>query len=61
MNNYYFTSQLMAERQAALAAQRTHRAQVKDARAARRAGAPAADQRPRASWLFFGRRAHAVA
>jgi hypothetical protein len=42
MNNYYLTSQLVAERQAAVAAGLTHQAKLKDARAARKASASAA-------------------
>jgi hypothetical protein len=61
MNNYYFASQLIAERQSALAANLTYRARLRDARAARRAHAASADRPARASWLFSGRRAHAAA
>ena len=63
--NSYFASQLVADRQAALAADLTHRAQLKEARAARRASAAAASAsagRPaRARWLLFGRPAPASA
>lgn len=59
--NYYLTSQLVAERQAALAVDLARRAQVKDARAARQAGVASADRRSRTRRLFFGRLAHAAA
>jgi hypothetical protein len=58
--NYYVTSQLVAERQAALAADVTRRAQLKDARAARAASA-AADRPARTRRLVFARPAHANA
>jgi hypothetical protein len=61
--NYYLTSQLVADRQAALAADLTHRAQLKEARAARRPSAASASAvRPaRTRWLFLARLAHAGA
>jgi len=61
--NDYLASQLIADRQAALAADLVHRASVKKARAARRAGAASASAgRPaRIRRLFFGRLAHAGA
>jgi hypothetical protein len=61
MNNYYLASQLVAERQAALAVDLAHRAQLKDARAARQAGVVTADRRSRTRRLFFGRLAHSAA
>jgi hypothetical protein len=64
MNNYYVTSQLVAQHQAALVADVAHRAQVKDARAARKATATAAHRpartRPMFFGMFFGRPAHAA-
>jgi hypothetical protein len=61
--NSYLASQMVADRQAAVAADLTRRAQVREARAARRAGAAAASAgRPaRARRLLFGRLAHAGA
>jgi hypothetical protein len=59
MNNYYLTSQLVADRQIALAASVAHRAQLKDARAASKASAVAADRPVRIRRLFLGRLAHA--
>jgi hypothetical protein len=73
MNNYYLTSQLVADRQAAIAAEVTHRAQLKDAHAARQASAALADRSGSARTrrmlpgrlfsgrLFSGRPAHASA
>jgi hypothetical protein len=65
MNNYYLTSQLVADHQAALAADATHRAQLRDARAARKASAASAHQPGRGRLffgrVFFGRTAHAAA
>lgn len=52
--NYYLTSQLVAERQAALAADRTHRAQLKDARAAHKRTTPAQQRPARTRHLVFG-------
>ena len=43
--NYYLASQLVADRQAAVAAGVTRRAQLKDARAARKARAASAGRR----------------
>ncbi len=57
--NYYLTSQLVADRKAALASDLTHRALLKEARAARKASAAARPARTR--MLFFGRLAHAGA
>jgi hypothetical protein len=57
--NYYLTSQLVADRQAALAADLTHRAQLKEARAARRATASSAKRPARSRRLFVGRLARA--
>jgi hypothetical protein len=61
--NSYFASQLIADRQAAVAADVAHRAQLKEARAARRAVAAAASAgRPaRTRRLLLGRLAHAGA
>jgi hypothetical protein len=59
--NYYLTSQLVAERQAALVADVAHRAQLKTARAARKASAAVTDRPARARRLSFGRPAHAGA
>jgi hypothetical protein len=62
--NYYLTSQLVAERQAAVAADVTRRAEVRDARAARKANktsAASAVRPARVRWVFFGRLAHASA
>jgi len=53
--NSYFASQLVAERQAALAAETVHRALVKEARAARKASAAFAARPPRIRRLFSGR------
>jgi hypothetical protein len=54
MNNYYLTSQLVAEHKAALAADAPHRAQLKVARAARK-GTVLAEGRPaRVRRLVFG-------
>lgn len=58
--NYYLASQLAAERQAALAANPTHRAQIKDARTAHKAR-PVADQPVRTRRFYLGRLAHATA
>jgi hypothetical protein len=51
--NYYLASQMVADRQAALAADVTHRAQLKEARAARRASAASAARPARARRLVF--------
>jgi hypothetical protein len=59
--NYYLTSQLVAERQAALVADVAHRAQLKSARAARRATAVTERPARRTRRLSFGRPAHAAA
>jgi hypothetical protein len=64
--NYYLTSQLVADRQAALAADLTHRAQVRGARAARKASVasvarPARTRRLVVGRLFIGRLVHAGA
>jgi hypothetical protein len=69
--NYYLASQLTADRQAAVAADLTHRAQVRDARAARKASTastasaaavrPARNRRLVVGRLFLGRLAHAGA
>jgi hypothetical protein len=61
--NYYLASQLTADRQAALTADLTHRAQVRDARAARKASTasaaaavrPARTRRLVVGRLFIGR------
>ena len=61
--NYYLASQLVADRQAAVAAGLTHRAQVRDARAARKASTasaaavvrPARTRRLVVGRLFIGR------
>jgi hypothetical protein len=58
--NYYLASQLVTERQAALVADATRRAQIREARAARNtsaaAGQPARTRRP-----LFARFVHASA
>ena len=61
--NYYLTSQLIAERQATVAADVTHRARLRDARSARKARTVAAARPARAGtrWLLFGRPAPASA
>jgi hypothetical protein len=59
--NYYLVSQQVADRQAALVADVAHRAQVKAARAARKASAAAADRPVRTRRSFFARPAHAGA
>jgi hypothetical protein len=59
--NYYLASQLVADRQAAVAAGITRRAQLRDARAARKARAASAGRPARTRWLFVGRPAHAGA
>ena len=53
--NYYLASQMVADRQAAVAADLEHRAQLKDVRAARRAGAGSAARVGRTRRLFVGR------
>jgi len=58
--NYYLTSQLVAERQTALAADVAYRARLKDARAARKARLAAANRPARTRRLFLGRPAHAA-
>ena len=58
--NYYLASQLVADRQAAVAAGVARRAQLKDARAAREARAVSAGL-ARTRRLFVGRPAHAGA
>jgi hypothetical protein len=52
---YYLARQIVADRQAALAADLTHRALVKDALAARRASAASAARPARIRRLFAGR------
>ena len=59
--NYYLASQLVADRQAAVAAGLTRRAQLRDARAARKARAASAGRPARTRRLFVGRPAHAGA
>jgi hypothetical protein len=60
--NYYLTSQLVADRQAALVADVAHRAAVKTARAARRGSAASVDRPARVRRLFSAARpAHAGA
>ena len=60
MNNYYVTSQLVAQHQTALAAETAHRAQLRDARAARKSHAAA--KRPALGRrLFVFLPAHATA
>jgi hypothetical protein len=64
--NYYLASQLTADRQAAVAADLTHRAQVRDARRANRTSAasavrPARTRRLAVGRLFLGRLVHAGA
>jgi hypothetical protein len=54
----YIASQLIAERQRALAASLKHRAQLKEARAGRRASAAPAQRPARSRWVFFHRSAH---
>lgn len=56
---YYLASQLVAERQSAIAADVTHRAQLKNARAARKASPAAASAYRPVRQLFSGRLAHA--
>jgi len=60
MNNYYLASQLVADRQAALAADVTRRARVWTARA-RKASAASAARPARTRRLFSGRPAPAGA
>jgi len=59
--NYYLTSQLVADRQAALTADLANRIQVREARAARKATAASADRQTRTRRLFIRRPAPAVA
>ena len=59
--NSYLVCQLVADRQAALAADLTHRVLLKDARAARKARAASAGRPARTRRLFVGRLAHASA
>ena len=59
--NYYLASQLIAERQGAVAAEVTHSAQLRDARAARKARVASAARPSRLGWLVVGRLAHAGA
>jgi hypothetical protein len=59
--NHYLASQMVAERQAALAAEVTHRAQLKEARAARQASAPTVGRPARTRWQFLRRLSHAGA
>jgi hypothetical protein len=61
MNNYYLTSQLVADRQAALATDVKHRSQLKDVRTARKANAAVLDRPARTRRPFFARLAHASA
>jgi hypothetical protein len=58
--NYYLTSQLVAERQAALVADVAHRAQLKTARAARKTSTIAAARPARIRRLFASRPATAT-
>jgi hypothetical protein len=59
--NHYLASQLVAERQSALAADLTRRAQVKAARDARKASAATPVRQPRTRRLSFRRPAPATA
>jgi hypothetical protein len=59
--NHYLASQMVAERQAALAAEVTHRAQVKEARAARKARAVTQGRTTRIRRQFLRRPAPASA
>ena len=61
MNSYYLTSQLVSDRQTALTADCRQRAQVKQARAARKASAATAVRPARIRRLLFGRPAPATA
>jgi outer membrane protein TolC len=61
MNSYYVTSQLVSDRQSALMADCRQRAQVKEARAARKATVAASVRPTRTRWLTFGRPAPATA
>jgi hypothetical protein len=61
MNSYYLASQMVADRQAAVAADVAHRALLREARAARK---PRAVPAVRVGWarrLFLGRLAPATA
>jgi hypothetical protein len=58
--NYYLTSQLIAQHQAALTADVRHRAQLKEARAARESSTWSAHPRTRIGRLFLGRLAPAA-
>jgi hypothetical protein len=60
MNNYYLTSQLVAQHQAALVADAAHRAQVKTARAARQTSTIATARPARIRRLFASRPATAT-
>ena len=61
MNSYYLTSQLVSDRQTALAAGCRQRAQVKQARAARKASAVTSVRPTRIRRLLLGRPAPAAA
>jgi hypothetical protein len=61
MNSYYLTSQLVSDRQTTLTADCRQRAQVKEARAARKASAAASVRPARTRWLPFLRPAPAAA
>ena len=59
MNNDYLASQLIADRQAAVAADLAHRAQLKDARATHKTSAASAHRQARVRRVIFGRLAQA--
>jgi len=61
MNSYYLTSQLVSDRQTALIADCGRRAEVKQARAARKASAATPVRSARIRRLLFGRPAPAAA
>ena len=61
MNSYYLTSQLVSDRQSALIGDCSQRAQVKEARAARKATAATSVRPARTRWLPFGRPTPAAA
>jgi hypothetical protein len=61
MNSYYLTSQLVSDRQTALTADCRQRAQVREARAARKASAATSVRPTRTRWLPFLRPAPAAA
>jgi hypothetical protein len=60
-NNYYFASQLIADRQAAIAADLAHRTLLREARAARKATAASAGRPTLIRRLAFRRPALATA